>query len=66
MDLPKRYGTKQGSAQTQNLCMEASVDPADPDRLVYTYRVCEGVNQFSSVKEILQERGLLIRSCGTK
>jgi energy-coupling factor transporter ATP-binding protein EcfA2 len=66
MDLPKRYGAKQGSARTQNLCMEASVDPADPDRLVYTYRVCEGVNQFSSVKEILQERGLLIRSCGTK
>jgi DNA mismatch repair ATPase MutS len=55
MDLPSRYGDK----WTQNLCMEASVDPNDPDRLVYTYRVCDGVNRFSSVREILRERGLL-------
>jgi DNA mismatch repair ATPase MutS len=55
MDLPTRYGKK----QTQNLCMDASVDPADPDRLVYTYRLCPGVNRFSSVREILRERGLL-------
>lgn len=55
MDLPARYGKD----RTQNLCMEASVDPADSDRLVYTYRLCEGVNRFSSVREILRERGLL-------
>jgi hypothetical protein len=55
MDLPARYGKE----NTQNLCMEATVDPADADRLVYTYKLCEGVNQFSSVREILRERGLL-------
>jgi hypothetical protein len=59
MDLPSRYGEK----QTQNLCMDASVDPADPDRLIYTYRLCPGVNRFSSVREILRERGLL-STCG--
>jgi DNA mismatch repair ATPase MutS len=67
MDLPARYGSlsKEGQAKTQNLCMDASVDPKDPDRLVYTYRVIEGVNKYSSVKEILQERGLfLARPCG--
>jgi DNA mismatch repair ATPase MutS len=61
MDLPARYGEK----QTQNLCMDASVDPADPDRLVYTYRLCPGVNRFSSVREILRERGLLSDPCGS-
>ena len=55
MDLPTRYGGK----KTQNLCMDASVDPADPDQLIYTYRLCPGVNRFSSVREILRERGLL-------
>lgn len=55
MDLPGRYG----AASSQNLCMEASVDPSDPDRLIYSYRLCEGVNRFSSVREILRERGLL-------
>lgn len=70
MDLPARYGPgkgsegSKGSAKTQNLCMDASVDPVDPDRLVYTYRVIEGVNKYSSVKEILQERGLLQNSRG--
>jgi hypothetical protein len=53
MNLPERY------TSVQHLCMEASVDPADPDRLVYTYKVREGVNRFSSVREILRERGLL-------
>jgi DNA mismatch repair protein MutS len=53
MDLPARY------KDIQHLCMEASVDPADPDRLVYTYKVRAGVNRFSSVREILRERGLL-------
>jgi hypothetical protein len=57
IDLPARYGKD----QTQNLCMEASADPTDPDRLIYTYRLCEGVNRFSSVREILQERGLLAK-----
>lgn len=54
MDLPKRY-----EGRTQNLCMDASVDPEDPDRLIYTYRLREGVNGLSSVREILRERGLL-------
>jgi DNA mismatch repair protein MutS len=53
MDLPERY------KGVQQLCMEASVNPDDPDRLVYTYKVCGGVNRFSSVREILRERGLL-------
>jgi hypothetical protein len=39
--------------------MDSSVDPADPDRLIYSYRVIQGVNRFSSVREILRERGLL-------
>jgi hypothetical protein len=56
MDLPTRYATT-----VQNLCMDASVDPNDPDRLVYSYCVKEGVNRFSSVREILRERGLLTR-----
>ena len=56
MNLPERYGKE----RTQNLCMDAKQDPADPDRLVYTYRLCEGVNRFSSVREILRERGLLV------
>ena len=55
MELPERYG----SGQTRNMCMEASVDPEDVDRLIYTYRLCEGVNRFSSVREILIERGLM-------
>lgn len=55
MDLPSRYG----ASKTQNLCMEASVDPADEDRLVYTYLLKAGVNKFSSVREILRERGLM-------
>jgi hypothetical protein len=56
MGLPERYGEK----QTQNLCMDASVDPENRDRLIYTYRVRAGVNGLSSVREILQERGLLV------
>jgi hypothetical protein len=39
--------------------MEASKDPNDPDRLLYTYKLRQGVNQHSSVREILRERGLL-------
>jgi len=56
MDLPARYAEK---GVTQNLCMDASVDPNDPDRLIYTYQLKAGVNRFSSVREILRERGLL-------
>jgi hypothetical protein len=54
MDLPENY-----EGRTANLCMEASEDPADPDRLIYTYKLCAGINRHSSVREILQERGLL-------
>jgi energy-coupling factor transporter ATP-binding protein EcfA2 len=57
MELPARYGKE----KTLNLCMEASVDKEDPDRLIYTYRLIEGTNQFSSVREILRERGLLVQ-----
>jgi hypothetical protein len=57
MNLPERYGA------IQHLCMDASVNPSDPDRLVYTYKVRRGVNRFSSVREILRERGLL--GCGS-
>ena len=55
MDLPARYKS------VQHLCMDASVDPVDPDKLVYTYKVRTGVNRFSSVREILRERGLLVK-----
>jgi len=58
MELPRRYG----DGRAQLLCMEASVHPDDPDRLVYSYRLRPGVNQYSSVREILRERGLL---CGS-
>jgi hypothetical protein len=60
MDLPTRYSEKE---LTQNLCMDASLDPNDPDRLVYTYQLKAGVNKFSSVREILRERGLLLSNC---
>lgn len=55
MDLPAKYGAE----KTHNLCMDASEDPADPNRLVYSYRLKEGVSDKSSVREILRERGLL-------
>jgi hypothetical protein len=55
MDLPERYGKD----ITQNLCMEASVNPEDIDTLIYSYRIQPGINTFSSVREILRERGLL-------
>jgi hypothetical protein len=54
MNLPERY-----EGRTANLCMEATEDPVDPDRLVYTYKLCVGINRHSSVREILRERGLL-------
>ncbi len=57
MELPRRYG----DGRAQLLCMEASPDPADADRLLYSYRLRPGVNQYSSVREILRERGLLVR-----
>ena len=55
MDLPARYG----GSLAQNLCMNATIDPADPDRLIYSYHLTPGVNRYSSVREILRERGLL-------
>lgn len=62
MNLPERY-----EGRTANLCMEASEDPVDPDRLLYTYRLCSGINRHSSVREILRERGLLTetKDCGS-
>ena len=54
MELPARYSKK-----AQALCMEATQNPDDPDSLTYTYRLTAGVNRFSSVREILRERGLL-------
>jgi energy-coupling factor transporter ATP-binding protein EcfA2 len=59
MGLPERYGPGSGTKVAQTLCMDAATDPADPDRLIYTYKLKEGVNQLSSVREILRERGLL-------
>jgi len=58
MSLPDRYG----STKTQNLCMEASIDPVNPDKLVYSYRLRPGKNGHSSVREILRERGLLVKT----
>lgn len=55
MELPRRYG----DGRAQLLCMDASVDPLDKDRLIYTYRLCPGINKYSSVREILRDRGLL-------
>jgi hypothetical protein len=55
LDLPRRYTEE----QVQPLCMEASRDPVYPERLRYSYRLREGINEFSSVREILRERGLL-------
>ena len=52
MELPTKY-------DVQKLCMEASVDPEDSDKLVYTYRLITGINKYSSVREILRERGLM-------
>jgi hypothetical protein len=58
MGLPARYGST-GTGVAQTLCMDAATDPADPDRIIYTYRLKEGINELSSVREILRERGLL-------
>jgi hypothetical protein len=54
MELPERYKDRVALR-----CMDASMDPADSDRLLYTYQLKEGVNRHSSVREILLERGLL-------
>jgi hypothetical protein len=65
MNLPERYGGEEGG-KVANLCMDASEDPTDPERLVYTYKLCAGVNRHSSVREILRERGLLCVSVPEK
>jgi hypothetical protein len=59
MNLPERYGNEK-DGKVANLCMEASEDPVDPERLVYTYKLCTGINRHSSVREILKERGLCV------
>lgn len=55
-ELPTRFGTNDS---VQTLCMDAHVDPTDPDRIVSSYRIRKGINKVSSVREILRERGLL-------
>jgi hypothetical protein len=57
MDLPNTYGGK----YSQNLCMDATIDPTNPDRLMYSYKLMEGINKYSSVREILMERGLITK-----
>jgi len=42
--------------KASQLCMDARVN--EDKKLVYTYKVCEGVSAMSSVLEILEERGL--------
>ena len=53
LELPDTYATK-ASAE----CMWAESIPGT-DRLRYSYKLRPGVNRFSSVREILRERGLL-------
>jgi len=50
LDLPRQY------TQVQRFCMEAYQTDAG---LRYTYRLHPGINELSSVREILRERGLL-------
>ena len=57
MELPHTYGKK----DAQTLCMDASVDPTNPDRLQYSYKLIDGINRYSSVREILVERGLITK-----
>ena len=65
MELPERYKDKDKDKRgVQMLCMDATEAEAGTGsgseiKLKYTYRVREGVNTFSSVREILKERGLL-------
>lgn len=51
--------SRRTTAAVTACCMEASPDPRDSDCLVYSYRLIPGINRFSSVREILRERGLL-------
>lgn len=44
--------------QAKQLCMDAKLN--DACRLSYTYKVCNGISNLSSVLEILEERGLFI------
>jgi hypothetical protein len=41
--------------------MDATIDPTNPDRLMYSYKLMEGINKYSSVREILMERGLITK-----
>ena len=54
--LPETYTEKK---IIQPLCLQASINPAEKDSLVYTYKIRKGINALSSVREILKERGLL-------
>jgi len=51
LELPERY-----KDSVQALCMDAS--RKDDGKLEYTYRLKRGINNLSSVREILEERGL--------
>lgn len=55
-ELSSRYCKSPG---VQMLCMDSSIDPNDADRLIYTYKVKQGINLLSSVREILIEKGLI-------
>jgi MutS domain V len=55
MELPEHF-----KKQVQTICMESSQDTGD-ETLRYTYKLRPGVNRVSSVREILRERGLLVR-----
>lgn len=66
MELPERYKrtktkTEQGHGhgRVQTLCMDAEVNPVNPEQILYKYTLQEGINSLSSVREILRERGLI-------
>jgi len=49
---------KEFEGQITQLCMNATLN--DACKLSYTYKVCDGISNLSSVLEILEERGLFI------
>lgn len=54
MELPERY---KNTPTVQNLCMDAEMDKTN--QIKYHYTLKKGMNALSSVREILQERGLI-------
>ena len=51
--LPEKYAEN----FVKPLCLHATMGP--DSNLKYSYRMRDGINSLSSVREILQERGLL-------